>query len=181
MTETHVRTPSRCCRPSKSRRACASWARRSRGTTRAQPRCSCASSRGASSSPPISRAPSTCRCASISSASARTARDTESSGVVQITQDLSRPIEHEDVLLVEDIVDTGLTIAHLMRSLAHAVSPRASGCARCSQAGAGARRACRSTTSASPSKTGSSSATGSTSPSATETSRTSASSSDREA
>jgi hypoxanthine phosphoribosyltransferase len=39
---------------------------------------------------------------------------TESSGVVQITQDLSRPIEHEDVLLVEDIVDTGLTIAHLM-------------------------------------------------------------------
>ena len=39
---------------------------------------------------------------------------TESSGVVQITQDLSRPIEHDDVLLVEDIVDTGLTIAHLM-------------------------------------------------------------------
>jgi hypoxanthine phosphoribosyltransferase len=39
---------------------------------------------------------------------------TESSGVVQITQDLSRPIEHEDVVLVEDIVDTGLTITHLM-------------------------------------------------------------------
>src|SRR5579884_1060609 len=39
---------------------------------------------------------------------------TESTGVVQITQDLSKPIEHEDVLLVEDIVDTGLTIAHLM-------------------------------------------------------------------
>jgi hypoxanthine phosphoribosyltransferase len=39
---------------------------------------------------------------------------TESSGVVQITQDLSRPIAHEDVLLVEDIVDTGLTIAHLI-------------------------------------------------------------------
>ena len=39
---------------------------------------------------------------------------TESSGVVQITQDLSRPIAQEDVLLVEDIVDTGLTIAHLM-------------------------------------------------------------------
>jgi hypoxanthine phosphoribosyltransferase len=38
---------------------------------------------------------------------------TESTGVVQITQDLSRPIDHEDVLLVEDIVDTGLTIAHL--------------------------------------------------------------------
>ncbi len=40
--------------------------------------------------------------------------DTESSGVVQITQDLSRPIDHEHVLIVEDIVDTGLTIAHLM-------------------------------------------------------------------
>jgi hypoxanthine phosphoribosyltransferase len=39
---------------------------------------------------------------------------TESSGVVQITQDLSRPIEHEDVVIVEDIVDTGLTIAHLI-------------------------------------------------------------------
>ena len=39
---------------------------------------------------------------------------TESSGVVQITQDLSRPIEHEDVLIVEDIVDTGLTLAHLV-------------------------------------------------------------------
>ncbi len=39
---------------------------------------------------------------------------TESSGVVQITQDLSRPIENEDILIVEDIVDTGLTVAHLM-------------------------------------------------------------------
>jgi hypoxanthine phosphoribosyltransferase len=47
---------------------------------------------------------------------------TESSGVVQITQDLSRPIEHEDVLLVEDIVDTGLTIAHL-KDLLHTRAP----------------------------------------------------------
>ncbi len=39
---------------------------------------------------------------------------TESSGVVQITHDLSRPIAHEDVIIVEDIVDTGLTIAHLI-------------------------------------------------------------------
>ena len=39
---------------------------------------------------------------------------TETSGVVQITQDLSRPIANEDVVIVEDIVDTGLTIAHLM-------------------------------------------------------------------
>jgi hypoxanthine phosphoribosyltransferase len=46
----------------------------------------------------------------------------ESSGVVQITQDLSRPIEHDDVLLVEDIVDTGLTVAHLM-DLLHTRAP----------------------------------------------------------
>lgn len=39
---------------------------------------------------------------------------TTSSGVVQITRDLARPIEGEDVLIVEDIVDTGLTIAHLI-------------------------------------------------------------------
>jgi hypoxanthine phosphoribosyltransferase len=39
---------------------------------------------------------------------------TESSGVVQIVNDLSRPIEEEDVLLVEDIVDTGLTISYLL-------------------------------------------------------------------
>lgn len=39
---------------------------------------------------------------------------TETSGVVQITNDLSRPIEGKDVIIVEDIVDTGLTIAHLM-------------------------------------------------------------------
>ena len=40
---------------------------------------------------------------------------TESSGVVQIVQDLSKPIADEDVLLVEDIVDTGLTLSHLIK------------------------------------------------------------------
>src|SRR5580700_652354 len=39
---------------------------------------------------------------------------TETSGVVQITQDLSQPIAGQHILLVEDIIDTGLTIAHLM-------------------------------------------------------------------
>jgi len=39
---------------------------------------------------------------------------TATTGVVQITQDLSRPIEGEDILIVEDIVDTGLTIKHLL-------------------------------------------------------------------
>jgi hypoxanthine phosphoribosyltransferase len=42
---------------------------------------------------------------------------TTSSGVVQITQDLNNPIEGEDVLLIEDIVDTGLTVAHLLELL----------------------------------------------------------------
>jgi hypoxanthine phosphoribosyltransferase len=39
-------------------------------------------------------------------------------GVVRITNDLSRPIEGEDVLLVEDIVDTGLTMKYLLDNLA---------------------------------------------------------------
>lgn len=38
---------------------------------------------------------------------------TESSGVVQITQDLTHPVVDRDVLLVEDIVDTGLTLDFL--------------------------------------------------------------------
>jgi hypoxanthine phosphoribosyltransferase len=40
-----------------------------------------------------------------------------SSGVVRITSDLSRPIEGEHVLLVEDIVDTGLTLKYLLDNL----------------------------------------------------------------
>ncbi len=43
---------------------------------------------------------------------------TESTGVVQITQDLSTSIEGDDVLIVEDIVDTGLTLDYLQRQLA---------------------------------------------------------------
>lgn len=42
---------------------------------------------------------------------------TETSGVVQITSDLSKPIEGKDVIVVEDIVDTGLTMAYLMKNL----------------------------------------------------------------
>jgi hypoxanthine phosphoribosyltransferase len=44
--------------------------------------------------------------------------ETETTGVVRITSDLSRPIEHEDVLVVEDIIDTGLTMAFLLENLA---------------------------------------------------------------
>lgn len=43
---------------------------------------------------------------------------TVSSGVVQITQDLSRPIEGKHVIVVEDIVDTGHTVQYLMQNLA---------------------------------------------------------------
>src|SRR6266851_10502093 len=39
---------------------------------------------------------------------------TESSGVVKITSDLSRPIEGKHVLVIEDIVDTGLTMRYLL-------------------------------------------------------------------
>jgi hypoxanthine phosphoribosyltransferase len=42
---------------------------------------------------------------------------TESSGVVRILKDLDMAIEGRDVLIVEDIVDSGLTLQYLMRSL----------------------------------------------------------------
>ena len=44
--------------------------------------------------------------------------ETRSSGVVQITYDLSKPVEGKHVLVVEDIVDTGLTMAYLLENLA---------------------------------------------------------------
>src|SRR6476646_5491356 len=42
---------------------------------------------------------------------------TESSGLVRILKDLSASIAGEDVLLVEDIIDTGLTLNYLLRYL----------------------------------------------------------------
>ncbi|MEA2170970.1 MAG: hypoxanthine phosphoribosyltransferase [Solirubrobacteraceae bacterium] len=42
---------------------------------------------------------------------------TESSGVVRILKDLDTPIEGRHVLIVEDIVDSGLTLQYLRRSL----------------------------------------------------------------
>ncbi len=42
---------------------------------------------------------------------------TTSSGVVRILKDLDTDIEGRDVLLVEDIVDTGLTLDYLMKNL----------------------------------------------------------------
>ncbi len=42
---------------------------------------------------------------------------TDFSGVVRILKDLDTPIEGRDVLIVEDIVDSGLTLQYLMRNL----------------------------------------------------------------
>jgi hypoxanthine phosphoribosyltransferase len=43
---------------------------------------------------------------------------TESSGVVKITSDVTKPIEGKHVVIVEDIVDTGLTMRYLLDNLA---------------------------------------------------------------
>ena len=42
---------------------------------------------------------------------------TDSSGIVRILKDLDEPIEGRDVLIVEDIVDSGLTLSYLFRML----------------------------------------------------------------
>ena len=42
---------------------------------------------------------------------------TKSSGVVKIVKDLDEPIKDKDVLVVEDIVDTGRTLSYLMEML----------------------------------------------------------------
>jgi hypoxanthine phosphoribosyltransferase len=44
---------------------------------------------------------------------------THSTGVVRILKDLDEPIESENVLVVEDIVDSGLTLNYLLEHLRH--------------------------------------------------------------
>jgi hypoxanthine phosphoribosyltransferase len=41
----------------------------------------------------------------------------DSSGVVRLLKDLDHPIAGKDVLLVEDIIDTGLTLSYVLRVL----------------------------------------------------------------
>ena len=55
---------------------------------------------------------------------------TDSSGVVRILKDLDAPIEDRHVLIVEDIIDSGLTLQYLMRNLNARRRPR-SRSARC--------------------------------------------------
>ena len=43
--------------------------------------------------------------------------DTKSSGVVKIVKDLDQPLDGKDVLIVEDIVDSGRTLGYLMEIL----------------------------------------------------------------
>lgn len=43
--------------------------------------------------------------------------DTKSSGVVRIVKDLDEPLDGKDVLIVEDIVDSGRTLSYLMEIL----------------------------------------------------------------
>lgn len=42
---------------------------------------------------------------------------TRTSGEVRITKDLDVPIEGRDILVIEDIVDTGITLSYLMANL----------------------------------------------------------------
>jgi hypoxanthine phosphoribosyltransferase len=42
---------------------------------------------------------------------------TQSSGVVRILKDLETPVEGREILIVEDIVDSGLTLQYLLRNL----------------------------------------------------------------
>lgn len=43
--------------------------------------------------------------------------DTKSSGVVKIVKDLDEPLQGKDVLVVEDIVDSGRTLSYLLEML----------------------------------------------------------------
>ena len=43
--------------------------------------------------------------------------DTKSSGVVKIIKDLGEPLEGKDVLIVEDIIDSGRTLSYLIEIL----------------------------------------------------------------
>ena len=98
---------------------------------------------------------------------------TKTSGVVRILKDLDHDLEGLDVLLVEDIVDSGLTLNYLLKNLRapQARVPRGGGAAPARRASSGCRWTCG--TSGSRSRRSSWWATASTSPSGSGTCRTS--------
>lgn len=75
-----------------------------------------------------------------------------SSGQVQITKDLSGNIEGKDILVVEDILDSGNTLSYLLRVLEQR-GPPPSACAPCWISRTAGSSRWRSTTPASPSPT----------------------------
>ncbi len=97
--------------------------------------------------------------------------ETDSSGVVRIMKDLDAPIEDREVLIVEDIIDSGLTLHYLMKNLRPGTRARSRSARSLPSPSAGGWT-CRSSTSDSRSRTGSPSGTGSTTRSACATFRT---------
>ena len=55
---------------------------------------------------------------------------TKSSGVVKIIKDLDEPLEGKNVIIVEDIIDSGRTLAYLIEVLKQR-NPKISSCAPC--------------------------------------------------
>src|SRR4051794_41881296 len=62
---------------------------------------------------------------------------TSSSGVVRILKDLDRDITGKHVLVLEDIIDSGLTLSWLLKNLGGRPPAPPPGCALLRQAGAG--------------------------------------------
>ncbi len=59
---------------------------------------------------------------------------TDSSGVVRILKDLDTAIDDRDVLIIEDIVDSGLTLQYLLRNLGSRNLGRTLECVRAAEA-----------------------------------------------
>ena len=74
---------------------------------------------------------------------APTARRRRSSGVVRILKDLDRDIAGRHVLVVEDIVDSGLTLSWLLRNLQRPAAGLASRSWRCCASRTRSRSTCR--------------------------------------
>lgn len=100
-------------------------------------------------------------------------KDTKTSGQVRLIKDLDASIEGRTVIVVEDILDTGMTLQYLLRILQQR-KPKDSASQSCSISPNAVSPRCKPTTSDSPSPTNSWSASASTMRSGTATSRVSA-------